>query len=353
MELRRLESGDAGWVADLLTEWRPDEPTDPEVLLYEWTHRWSGWFRERFAVLDAGRPVGYAACHHPGWEREPERFGRFLVRLPARHSGLGGELLRFLERRLAEEGARRLRTECYEDERWLREELERRGYRGVRVERAWELDLDRHRERLLALTEQARARVAGLVRLVTLAEAGEVWGPLTQLFNETEQDIPHSLPVHPDSEEEVREQMQAPHLRPERVWLAVAGGRPVGVPAKPQVSWGVPVGVPAKPQVSWGVPVGVPAKPEVSAGVPVAASYLAYPPLRGNVWTDYTCCARSHRGLGIARAVKMETIAQAIELGVRRIRTQNDASNAAILHINETLGYEPISGVVEYVREVA
>jgi GNAT superfamily N-acetyltransferase len=83
---------------------------------------------------------------------------------------------------------------------------------------------------------------------------------------------------------------------------------------------------------------------------PVAASFLTYPPVRGHVWTDYTCCARSHRGRGIGRAVKMETIAQAVQLGVPRLRTLNDSENAPILHINQTLGYEPIPGPVEYVK---
>jgi len=69
-------------------------------------------------------------------------------------------------------------------------------------------------------------------------------------------------------------------------------------------------------------------------------------------WTAFTTTARSVRGRGIARALKYETIAQAIGLGVERIRTQNDGDNAPILHINAQMGYEPIDPVLELHREL-
>jgi RimJ/RimL family protein N-acetyltransferase len=61
---------------------------------------------------------------------------------------------------------------------------------------------------------------------------------------------------------------------------------------------------------------------------------------------------RSHRGRGVARAVKMETLAQAIELGVGSVRTDNDQRNAAMLHINEQLGYTPLPAYAEYEKEL-
>ena len=41
----------------------------------------------------------------------------------------------------------------------------------------------------------------------------------------------------------------------------------------------------------------------------------------------------------MARALKCETLVQAIALGVDRVRTDNDSANTPILHINETMGY--------------
>ena len=53
----------------------------------------------------------------------------------------------------------------------------------------------------------------------------------------------------------------------------------------------------------------------------VGASVLGYPPVRGIVGTEWTATARSVRGRGIARALKCETLMQAIALGVDRVRT--------------------------------
>ena len=48
--------------------------------------------------------------------------------------------------------------------------------------------------------------------------------------------------------------------------------------------------------------------------------------------------ARAARGKGIARALKCETVMQAIALGVDKVRTDNDSTNAPILHLNEQMG---------------
>jgi hypothetical protein len=52
----------------------------------------------------------------------------------------------------------------------------------------------------------------------------------------------------------------------------------------------------------------------------------------------------------VARALKLESLAQAIELGARRARTENDGENAPILHLNEELGYRQIPGMIQFHR---
>jgi len=81
-------------------------------------------------------------------------------------------------------------------------------------------------------------------------------------------------------------------------------------------------------------------------------SVIQYPPTRGFPWTAFTGTMPSVRGRGIARALKYETVRQAIELGAERIRTQNDGANAPILHINAEMGYEPITPILELHREL-
>jgi RimJ/RimL family protein N-acetyltransferase len=112
------------------------------------------------------------------------------------------------------------------------------------------------------------------------------------------------------TEDEVRAELGGPDVPPDRVWLALVGEEVAGL------------------------------------------SQLSYPPVRGHPWTGFTATARAFRGRGIARAVKMESLAQAIELGVQRVRTDNDERNAPMLHINDTLGYVALPSWVAYLRGV-
>ena len=82
-------------------------------------------------------------------------------------------------------------------------------------------------------------------------------------------------------------------------------------------------------------------------------SFLRFPPVRGHVWTGFTCSHPDYRGRGIARAVKLQSLAQAIELGIPSVRTGNDSENAPMLHINEALGYHSRPGFASFVKRVS
>ena len=87
-------------------------------------------------------------------------------------------------------------------------------------------------------------------------------------------------------------------------------------------------------------------------GEVVGMSLIQYPPVRGVPTTVFTGTSPRHRGLGIARALKYETIAQAISLGASRVRTDNDFENAPILHINAEMGYLPRTPWIELHRDL-
>jgi GNAT superfamily N-acetyltransferase len=91
----------------------------------------------------------------------------------------------------------------------------------------------------------------------------------------------------------------------------------------------------------------------LDGAAPVAMSYLAYPPVRGVVWTNFTGTHPTYRGRGIARAVKLQTLAQAVELGIPEVRTDNDSENMPMLHINESLGYTTMPGYVSFVKRLS
>ena len=50
---------------------------------------------------------------------------------------------------------------------------------------------------------------------------------------------------------------------------------------------------------------------------------------------------------------KLETVMQAIALGVTRVRTENDGANAPILHLNADMGYVRIPGWIQYLRDAS
>src|SRR5207248_657648 len=84
----------------------------------------------------------------------------------------------------------------------------------------------------------------------------------------------------------------------------------------------------------------------------VGCSVLDYPVVRGVPWTAYTGTSRAVRGRGIARALKYESMGQAIEAGFARVRTNNDADNPAILRVNERMGYRLIAPLIEMHRRL-
>ena len=148
------------------------------------------------------------------------------------------------------------------------------------------------------------------VELLTLADdhdpdvVKKVW----LLSEEAGDDVPTTMPRIPEAMESYVRWTHAPEIHRDRFWIARVHDQVVGV------------------------------------------SVLGYPPVRGVVGTEWTATARSVRGRGIARALKCETLAQAIALGVDRVRTGNDEANVPILHINETMGYRLGPSTIGYLR---
>ncbi len=75
------------------------------------------------------------------------------------------------------------------------------------------------------------------------------------------------------------------------------------------------------------------------------------------LWTDgprlltaMTGVRRSHRGLGLALALKLRGIQYAKDHGSKEITTMNDAPNAAMIGINQKLGFERAPEWVRYAR---
>ena len=315
-EIRPATLDDAGLAADLMTAAYPPEPQDPLVAGYRWTHTRDGWTFGRFiAELDA-RPIAYLGTQHGPWEKVPDRNCDIGVDLDLAYQS--DEVADFLWSWIADQavagGARILNAYAAEDETKLLNSLARLGFERDRSEKVWELDFKKHGKRLLAEAAEARQKMKGEeIELLPLADwpGDETIKRLHELNEAAVKDIPSSYPILPQTLDNFIDRMKAPDLLDDRLWLARHGNRPV------------------------------------------AMSFLRFPPVRGHVWTGFTCSDPEYRGRGIARAVKLQSLAQAVELGVPFVRTDNDSENAPMLHINEALGYHSRPGFASFVKRVS
>ena len=311
MDLRPATLDDADAVADLETARMPDDPRSGVMVAYWWKHAPDS----KHAIRWIGDGI-YMSARHPDWKSGERRFGTVYVVI---HPEFWAAKL---YRDAVHRGESWLRSESAEASVvMIREDLGHElavarelGYREVRRERFWELDLVGRRAELLAGAERSRAEMARQgIEMVTLDRAGDL-ATLHQvhaLDTESTRDIPTTVPI-PDLpfEEWTRLYFENPGVRKDRFWIAREGDEVVGM------------------------------------------SLIEYPPGRGVPATEFTGTSPRHRGRGIARALKYETVAQAIEVGATRVRTDNDSENAPILHINAEMGYQPMTPRLELHRDL-
>lgn len=317
VEMRPATPADAAAVSDLETVRHPDDPADPAMVRFWWTTMSAGEVYERQIAERDGTAIAYVMARHRPWTDGAERFGTTRILL---HPNLWSEegylrLVDIAESWLRDQGADiaviRVRANFTDEIRVL----QARAYSEVRRGRQWELDLVANRARLLAAAELSRKRMEEQgVRLLTLDQDHDPdrLAKLHEISVEAEQDIPTTVPApRMPYDEWHRLWFSNPGISADHMWIAREGDAIVGLSA------------------------------------------IEYPPIRGCRWTAFTGTARSVRGRGIARALKYETVAQAIALGVDRIRTENDGENAPILHINAEMGYGPIDPILELHRPLA
>jgi GNAT superfamily N-acetyltransferase len=186
------------------------------------------------------------------------------------------------------------------------------GYREERKSKAWLLDLVAQGERLASMAAESRAKMReqGItVQTIDRDSDPEKLHKIHEMSEEAASDVPTTIPHVRQSFDVFVKWFDAPSVRLDRMWIAREGDDIVGI------------------------------------------SVLSYPPTRGNVWTDWTATARKVRGRGVARALKLETVMQAVALGVKSVRTENDGENAPILHLNEQMGYTRIPGWTQFLKD--
>ena len=316
-ELRPATPDDAPLVADLESLRDPREPRDP-VLLTHWWRMGDELERSmrRIAVRD-GAAVAFVGASHEHWDVDEKRFGtlRPVLRYDLWDDSSYVDLVGVGEDWLRSEGAATAVSRVREDFERELGVLHRIGYREDRRMRTSELDLVANRERILAAREECRKQMDKQnVQLHPISEDSdpEKLQKLYAMMIESEKDIPTTVPWRELTFDEWRRfWFDNPAIRMDRYWVAREGDAIVGT------------------------------------------SVLDCPVVRGIPWTAYTGTARSVRGRGIARALKYESMGQAIDAGYTRVRTNNDADNPPILRINAEMGYQLVAPVLELHRSIS
>jgi hypothetical protein len=312
LTLREAKLSDAEFAADMETALRPEEPRDPVTLKDYWRNPEENAKIERFIGEIGGERVAVAHQRHELW-KTPKHYGGVSGdlmpshRTPARVDALFAAM----EERSRADGTKMFTTWCWEDDSLRVDVVKARGYIEERRQRFWELDLIANRANLEKMAAASRAKMREeKIRILTVDRDTdpEKWKKLWRMSEEAAQDVPTTAPHTESTFDDFMKWMRSPGLREDRTWIARDGDAILGV------------------------------------------SMLSYPPKRGVVSTDWTGVARAGRGRGIARAVKCETVMQAIALGVDRIRTDNDFKNTPILHINETMGYKRRADGIQFMR---
>ncbi|MCA1682803.1 MAG: GNAT family N-acetyltransferase, partial [Actinobacteria bacterium] len=275
---------DAEYWADLWTDVDPDDPSDPVLMRHFWRNQPADQVTERFiAIAPDGERIGGAAHFHGPWEKMPTRYGQVRAGLFARHTSRDrlDEAFAFAEGRSRESGTAVFSTWVLENEAERIDIMSSRGYAVERRAKLWQVDLVANRERIESIAGSSRERMRSQgFQVTTLDKVGgeEPVHRFWKLFEVTTPDMPSTVPyVSIPFDDFVRGWMDAPSVRQDRIWIALEGDDMVGY------------------------------------------SMLTYPPERGNVWNNGTATVREARGKGIARALKAESMLQAIELGVPHV----------------------------------
>ena len=315
-ELREATLDDAALVADLESIRDPHEPRDPVQLRYWWQMSDELERVMRRVLVREGSAIAFVGVTHELWSDGEKRFGviRPLLRYGEWTDDAFGRLVDIGAEWLRSEGAEAAVARVREDFSRELGVLQGLGFREDRRLLTSELDLVAHRDRIVAAAREShrRMRERGVVMHPLSDDPDpEKYRKLYETMLESGHDVPHSVPEHDMTIDEWRRYwFDNPTIRQDRFWIAREGDDIVG------------------------------------------CSVLDCPVVRGVPWTGYTGTRRRVRGRGIARALKYQSMAQAIEVGYTRVRTTNDAENPAILRINAEMGYRQVAPTIELHSEL-
>jgi GNAT superfamily N-acetyltransferase len=230
-----------------------------------------------------------------------------LVRPESRCRGLGTSLYERVERDLLDRGARKLKTTVFDADgkRFAAEQ----GYEETRSERLSQLDVRTADLAELPALEAAVAREG--FRLAPLRELLDRPRELHAMHMEAAKDMPGDDP-HRD--------------RAYREWREDALGDPL-----------------LELDGSMNV---------LHGDMPAAFAWIVVDREGRRGEHELTGTVRAYRGRGLARLAKLAVVRWCRENGIDTLFTSNDSANAAMLAINDRLGYRPTVVYTEFAKTV-
>lgn len=265
-----------------------------------------GYLRVRtVAEDDAGQVVGMADGSRAAWTAPGQAAIAVVVEPAHRARGVGSRLLAAVVAYLRDQGAMTGRGYVRDDRPHALRFARQHRFEVVRHEFGSSLDLTTFDEAPLVGALE-RARAAGF-RFFSLADLGNTEDDLRQLYAlnaRTVADVPGTEDAFPPFER-FRAELLAPRGRSERpdgLIVAAYGERWVGI------------------------------------------ALVSYSPDDRVAYNSHTGVLPEFRGRGVAHALKLLALRAARSWGAVRIRTDNDDTNAPMLHVNRAFGYRPEPG---------
>jgi GNAT superfamily N-acetyltransferase len=314
LTLRPRAAGDDARIVDIYNQ----QEGDSLPLILEWygaEHAGTAADRqgEQWVALDQDRLVGVGSFHPAWWTGQPGIYaGEIRVDQSRWRQGIGTRLSDQLRSRLLTRQATRLLSWISADASGARRFAARHGFRETgQVIQECRLHVPEVETDHYAGVDE-RLRQDGL-RIASLAELGRDDETFLRALHQVSADSGDGPPDPEQLSDSFatwqRQVLHAPGMSPETHWVALDGNRPVGMTYLKRLS-------------------------EDAAE------------------NDYTGVASTHRGRGIAPALKLRAIAWAQQHGVNWFYTGSEIGNTRMIAINTRLGYQPGVRRVEVARDL-
>ncbi len=301
-------------VVEIARAIRPDD-FESVADLSDWheVQRRAGRMCVRWLALVEGQLIGSGYVGQSAWVPPTTIILYVAVHPDHQNRGYGRALLERAEATASERGGERIFSWTEETRPRSMRFLDRAEYEVV--ERRWESTLDLSRCDLGGFQDAVERVVSSGIRLMSVAsfsaERDDWKRDLHRLYTDVEQDVPAPFPIREVRFEDFKASSLGRRFVGDGFFVALDGDELVGL-----------------------------TEPQPVDHLPNA------------IEQNLTGVRSDYRGRGIAFALKAQSAIWAAQAGYTSIWTQNAQSNAAMLAVNDRLGFERNRATIEYLKNL-